>query len=123
MFGSSDTDEGPNEEVDDEDGGDQIEVETAVPYHDSDSESEPEQLRIVYDFELLSGSDEEESTALDALAFSYVRGPGRGHAVVWDAPEPLGHPSLGSDPHRKGSESQNIILERFLTSLWEYCFF
>ena len=67
-----------------EDGGDQIEVETAVPYHDSDSESEPEQLRIVSDFELLSGSDEDESTALDALAFSYVRGPGRGHAVVWD---------------------------------------
>ena len=53
-------------------------------YHDSDSESEPEQPRSVSDFELLSGSDEEESTALDALAFSYVRGPGRGHAVVWD---------------------------------------
>ena len=46
--------------------------------------SEPEQLRSVSDFELLSGSDEEESTALDALAFSYVRGCGRGHAVVWD---------------------------------------
>ena len=36
------------------------------------------------DFELLSGSDEEENTALDALTFSYVRGGGRGHAVVWD---------------------------------------
>ena len=48
------------------------------------SESEPEQLRSVSDFQLLSGSDEEESTALDALALSYVRGRGRGHAVVWD---------------------------------------
>ena len=53
-----------------------------MPYRDSDSESEPEQLMSVSDFELLSGSDEEESTALDALAFSYVRGRGRGHAVV-----------------------------------------
>ena len=25
-----------------------------------------------------------------------------------DAPGPLGHPSLGSDPHREGSKSQNI---------------
>ena len=45
---------------------------------------EPEQLRSVSDFELLSGSDEDESTALDAFAFSYVRGRDRGHAVVWD---------------------------------------
>ena len=30
-----------------------------------------------------------------------------------DAPEPLGHPSLGSDPHREGSESQNILLNGF----------
>ena len=67
---------------DDDEGGDQIEVESVVPYHDSDSESEPEQLMFVSEFELLSGSDEEESTALDALAFSYVRGRGRGHAVV-----------------------------------------
>ena len=100
-----------------------------MPYCGSDSESEPEQLRNVSEFELLSGSDEEESIVLDALAFSYVRG--RGHAVVWDgrieqvsssssdddlpgrardedAPEPLGHPSLGSDPHREGSKSQNL---------------
>ena len=55
-----------------------------VPYRDSDSESEREQLRSVSDFELLSGSDEEESTALNALAFFYVRGRGRGHAVVSD---------------------------------------
>ena len=45
-----------------------------MPYRDFDSESEPEQLMSVSDFELLSGSDEEESTALDAFAFSYVRG-------------------------------------------------
>ena len=72
----SDTDEEPNED-DDEEAGDQIEVETVVPYRDSDSESEPEQLRSVSDFDLLSGNDEEESTALAALAFSYVRSPGR----------------------------------------------
>ena len=83
MFSSSDTDEDTHDEDDNEEGGDQIEVETVVPYRDSDSESEPEQLRSVSDFELLSGSDEEERTALDALAFSYVRGRVRGHAVVW----------------------------------------
>ena len=80
MFSSSDED--TNAGDDDEEGGDQIEVETVVPYRDSDSESEPEQLRSVSDFELLSGSDEEESTALDALAFYYVRGRGRWHAVT-----------------------------------------
>ena len=71
----SDTDEEPNED-DDEEAGDQIEVETVVHYRDSDSESEPEQLRSVSDFDLLSGSDE-ESTSLAALASSYVRSPGR----------------------------------------------
>ena len=84
MFSSSDTDEEPNDEDDDEEGGDQIEVDTVVPYRDSDSESEPEQLRSVSDFDLLSGIDEEESTTLDAIAFSYVRARGLGHAVVWD---------------------------------------
>ena len=84
LFRSSDTDEDRHDEDDDEVGGDQIEVETVVPYRDSDPESEPEQLRIVSDFELLSDSYEEESTAMDALAFSYVRGRSRGHAVVWD---------------------------------------
>ena len=84
LFSSSDTDEEPNDKDDNEEGGDQIEVETVVPYRDSDSELEPEQLRSVFDFELLSGSDEEVSTALTALAFSYVRGRGRGPAVVWD---------------------------------------
>ena len=70
LFSSFDTDEEPTDDDVDDEGGDQIEVETVVPYRDSDSESEPEQLRSVSDFELLSGSDEEESTALDALAFS-----------------------------------------------------
>ena len=84
LFSSFDTDEEPNDEDVDDEGGHQIEVKTVVPYRDSDSESEPEQLRSVSDFELLSGSDEEESTALDALAFSYVRGHDREHAVVWD---------------------------------------
>ena len=151
MFSSSDRDEDTHDEDDDEEGGDQIEVETVVPYRDSDSdsESEQEQLRSVSDSELLSGSDEEEITALDALAFSYLRARGRGHAVVRersprvmttcpiigqagggavadeqrrqsprlqtcqagpgieDAQEPLGHPSLGSDPHSEGSKSQN----------------
>ena len=145
-----------------------------MPYRDSDSESEPEQQRSVSDFDLLSGSDEEESTAFDALAFCYVRGRGRGHAVVWDgrieddsskdddmpynwasgrgrgrgrgrshgraapsvgatadlprrarakdAREPLGHPSLGSNPYRKGSKSQNKLLKWFLTKLLENCF-
>ena len=55
-----------------------------VPYRVSDSESEPEQLRSVSDFELLSDSDEEVSTALATLAFSFVRGRSRGHAVAWD---------------------------------------
>ena len=55
-----------------------------MPCRDPDLESEPEQLRSVSDFELLSSSDEGDSTALDALAFSYVRGCGRGLAVVWD---------------------------------------
>ena len=109
------------------------------------------------------GSDEEESTALDALAFSYVLGRGRGHAVVskvsssdgdmpynwasgWgrsrdeqrrqsprlqtyqagpgakDAPEPLGHLSVGSDLHREVSKSQNILLKWFSTSLIKNCF-
>ena len=81
MFSSSDTDEEPNDEDDDEEGGDQIDVETVEPYRDSDSESEPEQLRRVSDFELLYGSDKEVSTALAALVFLYGRG--RGHAVVW----------------------------------------
>ena len=84
MFSSSDTDEDISDEDDDEEREDQVEVETMVPYRDFDSESEPKQLRSVFDFELLSGSDEEESTALDAPAFSYVRGHGRGRAVVWD---------------------------------------
>ena len=34
-----------------------------------------------------------------------------------NALELLVHPSLGSDPHRKGSKSQNELLKRFLTSL------
>ena len=84
LFSSSDTDEDTHDEVDDEEVGDQIEVDTVVPYRDSDSESEPEQLRIVSDFELLSGSDDEESAVVATLALSYVRGRGRGHAVVWD---------------------------------------
>ena len=47
-------------------------------------------------------------------------GPGFGAEY---APEPLGHPNLGSDPHREGSKSQNILLKRFLTILLENCFF
>ena len=39
-----------------------------------------------------------------------------------DAPEPPGHPNLGSDLHREGSKSQNILLKRFLTSLLKNCF-
>ena len=81
MFSSSDRDEEPNDEDDNEEGGDQIDFETVEPYRDSDSESELEQLRRVSDFELLYGSDKEVSTALAALAFLY--GSGRGHAVVW----------------------------------------
>ena len=153
LLSSSDTDEDTHDEEDDEEVGDQIEVDTVVPYRDSDSESEPEQLRIVSDFELLSGSHDEESAVVATLAFSYVRGRGAGtlwfgigeskrsHRVMTacpiigqagggavtdkqrrqspqlqtcqaglgaeDAPEPLGHPSLGSDPHRQGSKSQN----------------
>ena len=61
MFSSSDTYEDTHDEEDDEEGEDQIEVETVVPYRDSDSESEPEQLKSVSDFELLSGSDEEDN--------------------------------------------------------------
>ena len=34
-----------------------------------------------------------------------------------DAPEPLGHPSTWSDPHRKGSKSQNKLQKCLLTSL------
>ena len=78
-----DEDEEPNED-EDEEAGNQIEVGTVVPYRDSDSESEPEQLRSVSEFDLLSGSDEEESTAPAALVFSYARGRGREHAVAWD---------------------------------------
>ena len=68
FFSSSGTDEDeePNE-GDDEVAGSQIEVETVVPYRESDSESEPEKLRSVSDFDLLSGSDEEESTASSTL--------------------------------------------------------
>ena len=84
MFSSSDTDEDTNDEDDDEEGGDQIQVETVVPCRGFNSESEPEQLRSASDFELLSGCDEEESTALDSLSFSYVRGRVRVHALVWD---------------------------------------
>ena len=61
-----DEDEEPNE-GDDEVVCSQIEVETVVPYRESDSESEPEKLRCVSDFDLLSGSDEEESTASSTL--------------------------------------------------------
>ena len=39
-----------------------------------------------------------------------------------DAPEPQGHPSLGSDPPREGSKSQNVLLKWFLTSLLINCF-
>ena len=69
MFSSSDTEELEEATNEDEDVGDQIEVETVVPYRDSDSESEPEQLRSVSDFDLLSDSEEEESTASDAPFF------------------------------------------------------
>ena len=65
----------PNKD-DDEEASDQIELETVERYCDSDPESEPEQLRSVSDFDLLSGSDEEESTGLAAHAFSYVRSIG-----------------------------------------------
>ena len=85
MFSSSDTEEDEEATNEDEDAGDKIEVKTVVPYRDSDSESELEQLSSVSGFDLLSGSDEEESTASDTIAFSYVRGGGRGrgHAVAW----------------------------------------
>ena len=39
-----------------------------------------------------------------------------------DVPEPLGHPSVGSDPHREVSKSQNILLKWFSTSLIKNCF-
>ena len=85
MFSSSDTEEDEEATNEDEDAGNKIEVKTVVPYRDSDSESELEQLSSVSGFDLLSGSDEEESTASDTIAFSYVRGRGRGrgHAVAW----------------------------------------
>ena len=53
-----------------------------VPFRDSDSDSDSEQLRSISDFDLLSGSDEEESTASDALEFSYVRWLGRGCGLI-----------------------------------------
>ena len=40
-----------------------------------------------------------------------------------DAPQLLGHPSLGWDPHRESSKSQNILLKWFLTSLLIKMFF
>ena len=73
LLSSSDTDEEPNDQDDDEEVGDPIEVETVVPYRDSDSESEPEQLRSVSDFELLSGSDKEESACVLLRAGSRSR--------------------------------------------------
>ena len=48
---------------------------------------------------------------------TFQAGPGAEYA-----PEPLGHPNLGSDPHREGSKSQNILLKWFLTNLLENCF-
>ena len=96
MFSSSDTDE--NQEANEDEGeeaGEQIEVEIVVPFRDLDSESGPEQQRSVSDFDLLSDSDEEQSTASDALAFSYMPGRGCGHNVAWDGR--IADSSSGSD--------------------------
>ena len=159
MLSSSDTDE--NEEANEDEGeeaGKQIEVETVVPFRDLETESEPEQQSSVSNFDLLSDSDEEQSTASDALALSNMPGRGCGHNVAWDGQiadsssgsdddtlpynwaswrgavadeqrsqsselpacqaaldtvdaKPLGHPSLGSDPPRKGSKFQKILLK------------
>ena len=133
---------------------------TVVSYRDSDSESEPEQLRSVSDLNcsravtrrralpwtllrshtcrvaiagtLWSGMGETKrsprvmTTVGDAVADEQHRrsprlqtcqaGPG-----AKDAPVRLGHPSLGSDPHREGSKFQNKLLQ-FLTSLLENFF-
>ena len=37
--------------------------------------------------------------------------------------EPLGHPSLGSEPPRKCSKSRNLLLNWFMISLLEIVFF
>ena len=142
---------------------DEIEFETVLPFRDSDSEPELEQLRSVSDFDLFSSSDEEESTSLAAFAFAHMRGRGAVVGTLWsmmvistftlcpiigqagrggvadeqrhkspgllicqagleaavEEPEPLGHPSLVSDPPRKVSKSQKILLKHFITSLLE----
>ena len=168
MFSSSDTDEDTNAEDDDEEGGEKIKVETVVPYRDSDSESEPEQLRSVPTLNCSRAV-----TRRRALPLTLLRAPTCGVAVastLWSgigeskrsprvmttcpiigqvgggavadeqrrqsprqqtcqagpgaegAPEPLGHPRQGSDPHREGSKSQNILLKLFWTSLSKNCF-
>ena len=169
MFSSSDdhtADEDEEANVSDE-----IEFETLLPFRDSDSEPELEQLRSVSDFDLFSSSDEEESTSLAAFAFAHMRGRGAVVGTLWsmmvistppamtftlcpiigqagrggvadeqrhkspgllicqagleaavEEPEPLGHPSLVSDPPRKVSKSQKILLKQFMTSLLENCF-
>ena len=43
--------------------------------------------------------------------------------VAEDAPEPLGHPSLGSNHLLEGSKYQNILQKWFMTSLLKICFF
>ena len=40
-----------------------------------------------------------------------------------EAEELLNHPSLGSDPQRKSSKSEKILLKKFMTWSLENCFF
>ena len=84
LFSSSDDDTADKDE--EANVPNEIEVETVVPFRDSDSE----QLRSVSDLDMFSSSDEEESTSLAALAFAHVRG--RGRAIVW-----VGHIDSSSD--------------------------
>ena len=55
-----------------------------LPFWESDSKSDQEQLSSVSDFDLFSSTDDEEITSSDALAFAHVNVRGRGlwHAII-----------------------------------------
>ena len=60
----------------------ELDVETELPFRDSDEEPEPEVMRNVSDFDKFSSIDEKEITSLAAPAIARMRG--RGHAMVWN---------------------------------------